>query len=199
MCSPLIQAVLAVPPPPPYLFLAQTKGSSAPAALTCSQDSLWLSCLTVPTVTRPAAVSGEEGAGDSGDVKAEEGGGTRQPGNVGQGGWRGSGLGGGQPERAAASALGNIMFSWLVAQDMLLAQAPPPNTTTAVLSQSQGFLERGLEEKGPLLRPYAWFSSPHSHLPSPQLIPTAPGTGFSPLPNCTHLLTGSQRAKAKKL
>lgn len=77
---------------------------------------------------------------------------------MGQGGWRGSGLGGGQPERAVASALGNIMFSWLVAQDMLPAQAPPPNTTIAVLSQSQGFLERGLEEKGPLLRPYAWFS-----------------------------------------
>lgn len=167
--------------------------STAPRAL-----SLWLSCLTVPTVTRPAAVSGEEGAGDSGDVKAEEGGGARQLGNVGQGGWRGSGLGGGQPERAAASALGNIVFSWLVAQDMLPAQAPPPNTTTAVLSQNQGFLERGLEEKGSPLRPYAWFSS-HSHLPSPQLIPTAPGTGFSPLPNCTHLLTGSQRAKAEKL
>lgn len=40
--------------------------------------------------------------------------------------WRGSGLGGGQPERAAARALGNIMFSWPEAQDMHPARAPPP-------------------------------------------------------------------------
>lgn len=45
---------------------------------------------------------------------------------MGQGGWSCSGLGGGQPERAAASALGNIVYSWLVAQDMHPAWAPPP-------------------------------------------------------------------------
>lgn len=68
---------------------------------------------------------------------------------MGQGGWRGSGLGGGQPERAAARELGNIMFFWLVAQDMHPAWTPPPNPTIAILSQSQGFLERGLGGRGP--------------------------------------------------
>lgn len=85
-----------------------------------------LSVSRSPQKPGSAAVNGEEGAGDCGDVKAEEGGGAREPGNVGQGGWRGSGLGGCQPQRAAASALGNIVFSWLVAQDMHSGLAPPP-------------------------------------------------------------------------
>lgn len=56
-----------------------------------------------------------------------------------------------------------------------------------------------IRRKGSPPPPLCLVLFPHSHLPSPQLMPTAPGTGFSPLPNCTHLLTGSQRAKAKKL
>lgn len=58
-------------------------------------------------------------------------------------------MGGGQPERAAASALGNIVFSWLLARDIHSAWTPPPNPTRAVLSQSQGFLERALGGGGP--------------------------------------------------
>lgn len=56
--------------------------------------------------------------------RKEAGRGSR--GNVGQGDWRGSGLGGSQPQRAAASALGNIVFSWLVARDTHSDLAPPP-------------------------------------------------------------------------
>lgn len=58
--------------------------------------------------------------------RKEAGRNSRGGGNVGQGDWRGSGLGGSQPQRAAASALGNIVFSWLVAQDVHSDLAPPP-------------------------------------------------------------------------
>lgn len=110
---------------------------------------------------------------------------------MGQGGWRGSGLGGSQPGRAAASALGNIVFFWLVTQAMHPAWAPPPNPTTPVLSQSQGFLERGLGGRGSP-PPQARLSSGDSHPPSPQPVPTTPGIRFPLLLDCTHLLAGSQ-------
>lgn len=76
---------------------------------------------------------------------------------MGQGGWRGSGLGGGQAE-------GGGQHTW--EHRVLLAGSPghalsldaTPNLTTGVPSQSQGFLERGLG-KGSLLLPHGWLFS----------------------------------------
>lgn len=64
---------------------------------------------------------------------------------MGQGGWAGSGLGGGQTLRAAASALGNIVFFLADVPGHAPSPSASHSPTTAVLSHSQGFLERGLE------------------------------------------------------
>ena len=52
--------------------------------------------------------------------------------------------------------------------------------------------ERIRRKGSPLPRPQAWLSARGSHPPSPWLAPTAPGIGFPPLPDCTHLLAQSQ-------
>lgn len=106
---------------------------------------------------------------------------------------------GGQTQRAAASALGNIMFSWLVAQDMhQTGRLPQPSDSRPV--PKPGIPGERIRRKGSLLpRPYAWFSFPDHASPSPGLIPTAPGNGFPHLPNCTHLLAQSQKAREEKL
>lgn len=120
---PLTQTATARPLP--YLSFTQTKGFSTPTSPHLIPRPR-LSGLTVPHSNQALLPSMEKRGRERGDVKAEAGGGARQPGNVGQGGWRGSGLGGSQPQRAAASALGNIVFSWPMAQDVHSALAPPP-------------------------------------------------------------------------
>lgn len=186
---------LPSPPPSPYSFC--TKGPAPrqpPAARPHGPHSNRAPLL--PSVR-------ETGAGTRGDVKAEEGGGARRPGNVGQGGWRGwrgSGLGGGQSHRAAASALGNIVFSWLEAQDMHSAWAPPPNLTTAVLSRSQRFLERGLGGRGPPPPPPGLALGPGLGVCQPfGLCPAVSGAGFLPSPYCTHRLARCPAAGAGEL
>ena len=73
-----------------------------------------------------------------------------------------------------------------------------PNPTTAVRSQSQGFLDRGLGGRGASPAP-----TPGSLLET-RIHPPSAGSysswhWLSPLPDCTHLLARSQRARAGKL
>lgn len=75
-----------------------------------------------------------------------------------------------------------------------------PQPKTAVLSQSQGFLERGLGGRGPPPPPLRLALSPRltSALPSARSPRCWHGLR-PPLPNSTHLLAQSQRARAGKL
>lgn len=165
-------------------------------APSCSQAA-------VPTVTGPLPSMGRGGAVTS----RRRPGRGEAPGNVGQGAWRswrGRGLGGGQSQRAAASALGNIVFSWLLAQDMHSPWTPPsrpppdktsrqPSCPKARDSWREDLGGRGPRPPSPTPGP-AWLPFRNSRLPALAVL----GTCFSLLSCTVHTrLARSQRARAR--
>lgn len=74
-----------------------------------------------------------------------------------------------------------------------------PNPTTAILSQSQGFLERGLRGRGSPAPAPTLASLLDTRTALPSACSYSSWHCFPPLPNCTHLLAQFQRVRAGKL
>lgn len=100
--------------------------------------------------------------------------------------------------RAAASALKNIMFSWMVAQDKHKPRRlPQPNDSRPVPKPE--IPGKRIRRKGSSCPPPPVFGSlPDTHCPPLGLFLQLLA-GFPPLPNCTHLPAEFQTARVGKL